>query len=81
MSSRERVDQVRLCGPGITLGDLRWLVDQCEGMPDTGTVTVKGEREYNQRDVDPAEIVVSGNRLPPRPPFPAGHNQPGVRGV
>lgn len=85
MSIRNRVDQVELSGPEITLGDLRWLVAQCEGMPDDSTVAVKGEHQLRPGDVEPAQIVVSGNRPPPRPPFqspfPPGHNQPGVRGA
>jgi hypothetical protein len=46
-------------GP-INLGDLRWLVDQCHGLPDSSRVTVKEHKSYNQMDWDPASITVKG---------------------
>lgn len=42
----------------ITLGDLRWLVAQCEGLADSSSVDVKEHKGYDSRDWDEASIKV-----------------------
>lgn len=45
----------------IKLGDLRWLVEQCEGLSDDSIVTVKEHKRYTQMDWDEASITVRGD--------------------
>lgn len=45
----------------MTLGELRWLIEQCKGMSDSASVTVQGRKEYNPIDYDPAKIAVISN--------------------
>lgn len=59
MSAREVVNKVSVTGP-ITLGDLRWLVTQCEGQADESSVSVQAYHEYNAFDRDPEKITVYG---------------------
>ncbi len=47
-------------GGSITLGDLRWLVNQCMDLADDSLVDVQGAKSYNQFDRDPAVIEVRG---------------------
>ena len=47
-------------GGPITLGDLRWLVQQCMDLADDSEVDVRGSKSYNQFDRDPAVIEVRG---------------------
>lgn len=47
-------------GGSITLGDLRWLVNQCMDLADDSLVDVQGAKSYNQFDRDPAVIKVRG---------------------
>jgi hypothetical protein len=44
----------------LTLGDLRWLVEHCVGMPDSTRVSTKEHKSYNAREWDQAEITVHG---------------------
>lgn len=48
-------------GP-LTLGDLRWLVQQCYQLTDAASVVVRGGRDLDARERDPAQITVRGNR-------------------
>lgn len=48
----------------MTLGELRWLIEQCKGMSDSASVTVQGRKEYNPIDYDPAKIAISSNETP-----------------
>lgn len=59
MGSRETIHQVTVTGP-IALGDLRWLVEQCEGYSDDSAVSVQAYRELGPRDHDPDKITVRG---------------------
>ena len=52
--------QIDDIGGTMTLGDLRWLVAQCEGLDDGSRIDVKGPRTLNQFDRDPAVIKVRG---------------------
>jgi hypothetical protein len=62
-SNRRRRDEIEVEGtPQITLGDLRWLVAEAEGLADASPVDVTAYRELGQRDHDPARIVVKGIR-------------------
>jgi len=45
----------------MELGELRWLVNQCEGMPDNSKVTVQAYKYHSPMDSDQAYIKVSGN--------------------
>lgn len=45
----------------MTLGELRWLVDQCEGLPDDSTVDVQKYKSLSPVDWDEAYIKVSGD--------------------
>lgn len=56
MGIRKTVNDVTVTG-SITLGDLRWLVAQCEGKADESTVTVRESREVSANH-DPAQITV-----------------------
>lgn len=57
--------QVDDIGGPITLGDLRWLVDECDALDDSSTVDVKAPRiGMNQFDRDPAVIKVRGKLWP-----------------
>ena len=47
-------------GGSITLGDLRWLVEQCKDLSGDSRVDVQGDKTYNQFDRDPAVIKVRG---------------------
>lgn len=42
----------------ITLDDLRWLVNECDGLDGKSAVSVTARKEYDQRDYDPATITV-----------------------
>lgn len=44
----------------ITLDDLRWLVDHCDGFAPDCRVTIKEHKSYNQMEWDPASITVHG---------------------
>ncbi len=48
----------------MTLGDLRWLVEQCKGLPDDSRVSTKEHKSYNAREWDEASITVHGETSP-----------------
>lgn len=48
----------------LDLGALRWLVDQCEGLPDKASVSVKEHKDHAPTDWDEASIKVSGEMMP-----------------
>jgi hypothetical protein len=45
----------------MNLGDLRWLVAQCDGLADTSSVTTTAYKSHNAREWDEASIKVSGS--------------------
>lgn len=45
----------------LDLENLRWLVKQCEGMPDNSKVSVKEYKYFSPVDHDQAYIEVSGD--------------------
>lgn len=45
----------------LNLGKLRWLTEQCAGLPDDARVTVKEHRSLTPFDQDRASITVRGN--------------------
>jgi hypothetical protein len=51
--------EVQLTEP-ITLQDLCWLVEECQGMSPQSQVSIKGRRDYNPVDYEPAQITVRG---------------------
>lgn len=71
MTRRETVRTVTVTGP-ITLGDLRWLVDQCAGDPDECTVSVQPVRGFGPVDHDPDQITVQGKTAGPKMAQPSG---------
>lgn len=77
MSTRKTTLDVTVTGPGITLGDLRWLVAQCAGYEDVSAVSVQASRPVGQFDSDPDQITVHGR--PKSTTGPVMHTQPGVR--
>lgn len=44
----------------LTLESLRWLVYQCDGLPDNSIVYVQEYKEHGPTDYDEAFIKVSG---------------------
>lgn len=44
----------------IKLEDLRWLVAQCEALPGSNIVIIKGAEHFNQFDNTPSSITVLG---------------------
>jgi hypothetical protein len=46
----------------MNLGDLRWLVEQCEGMDDTASVSTTAYKSHNAMEWDEASIKVSGEQ-------------------
>jgi hypothetical protein len=46
----------------MNLGDLRWLVEQCEGMDDTASVSTTAYKSHNAVEWDEASIKVSGDQ-------------------
>lgn len=64
MGAREDSRTVKVAEP-ITLDDLRWLVEQCDGADGKSRVEIVGRIEYDQRDYTPSEIVVRA--VPVRP--------------
>lgn len=65
MTRRETVRTVTVTGP-ITLGDLRWLVDQCAGDADESTVSVQQFRGFGSAEHDPDQITVQGKTAAPK---------------
>lgn len=63
MGTRNREVAVRLVGPWIVLGDLRWLIDELVNLPDESPVSVTGHYDYDGRDSDPETIVVTGKAV------------------
>lgn len=59
------------------LGELRWLVAQLEGAPDTVEVKVKAHHATDQRDQD--SVTISAD-APDRPVRPSLTHRPGMRG-
>ena len=57
---RTRRNEVTVTEP-VTLDDLRWLVEQCQGASGTSRVKVTGGRDLGQRDRDPATITVEAD--------------------
>lgn len=45
----------------LTLGGLRWLVTECEGLPDSTPVTTKEHKSYSPTEWDEAPITVRGD--------------------
>lgn len=45
----------------MNLGELRWLVAQCKGLPDNSDVSVQAYRSLSPVDWDEAYIKVSGD--------------------
>lgn len=60
-ASRRSSQAEHKIGGTMNLGDLRWLVQQCEGMADTASVTTTAYKSYNAMDWDEASITVRGD--------------------
>lgn len=65
MAARELTMQVSLNGPGITLADLRWLIEQCTSYDGESRVECRGRRDHGPRETEPERIVVHG--VAPKP--------------
>ena len=61
-AQRKSIAEHKITEP-INLGDLRWLVAQCEGLPDDSDVTVKEHRDLGPMDRDLASIKVRGQMV------------------
>lgn len=58
-AKRSRRAEYLISGP-FSLGDLRWLVEQCKDLPDKATVSVKEHKSHTPTDWDEASIKVTG---------------------
>lgn len=52
----------KISGISLTLGDLRWLVRQCEGMSDSASVTTTTYKSHSPTDWDETSITVKGDQ-------------------
>lgn len=75
-TSRTNTAKITATGSGVELGDLRWLVQQLEGAPDTDKVRVTANASFDARD--PGEIIMTAD-VPDRPVRPNVTYPPGAR--
>lgn len=57
---RESILKVRIAGPGITLDDLRWLVEECKGYAAASRVEIHERKDLGQRESTVEEVIVHG---------------------
>jgi hypothetical protein len=62
MGRRNTVHSFTVSEP-ITLDDLRWLVEQTQGLAGKSEVTTKEHRSIDAREWDEASITVNGEPL------------------
>lgn len=78
-TSRTNTAKITAPTSGVELGDLRWLLQQLEGAPDTDRVRVTVNQGFDQRD--PGEIIMTADvpdrQMRPNPIMPP--HPPGAR--
>ena len=70
MSRTHTIQIENLSASFLPLGELRWLVQQLEGAPDSLEVRVKAHSALDVRDSSSARLSVEAPDRPSRPPGP-----------
>jgi hypothetical protein len=64
VAKRITTRSIEVAGPLITLGDLRWAIEQCDGASDSSRVEVFDRREMKPIDGQHERIVIHAKTEP-----------------